>query len=275
MRGPEVGGQGQTAGVQQVAVFQRLIVLVVVGGQAQGPGLDAHIDVLGHQHHFARGKLLAQGRYHAQDLVVRLALGQAGGQSVVQRLGLEQQLAARIAVAGAGQLETGRDVGARCAGQGVQGAAGLARIAGHFRHALFVAVELFEHDHGQVDVVFFKAEQTHRIVHQHIGVEHKQLGRTGMYAFAPSAGASGFDGDRWRCLGRGFQGSQLGQKGGWCLGQRDLGCDAARHGRHALGFAWWPMAARRGIKSLGGQAVGALGGGRRQGHVGWLVKNGL
>jgi hypothetical protein len=75
---PEVGGQRQHAGVEQVAVFQRLVVEVVLGRQAQCACLDAHVDVLGHQHHVARrGAGLAQALHHAQDLVVGLALRQA------------------------------------------------------------------------------------------------------------------------------------------------------------------------------------------------------
>jgi hypothetical protein len=42
-----------------------------------------------------------------------------------------------------------------------------------------VAVELLERDHRQVDVVLFEAEQRGRVVHQHVGVEHEQLGRPG------------------------------------------------------------------------------------------------
>jgi hypothetical protein len=39
-----------------------------------------------------------------------------------------------------------------------------------------MTVKLFEHDHGQENVVFFKSEKAHRVMHQHIGVEHKQFG---------------------------------------------------------------------------------------------------
>ncbi len=55
----------------------------------------------------------------------------------------------------------------------IQGAADLAAIAGHFGHAALVAVQLFEHHHGQEDVVLFKAEQAGGVVQQHIGVQNK------------------------------------------------------------------------------------------------------
>src|SRR5256885_7183803 len=43
-RSPEVLGQGQGACVKQVAVVQNLVVLVVLGCQAQRACLDAHVD---------------------------------------------------------------------------------------------------------------------------------------------------------------------------------------------------------------------------------------
>jgi len=52
----------------------------------------------------------------------------------------------------------------------------LAGVAGDFGHALFVAVQFFQNDHGQKNVMLFKSEETHRVVHQHIGVKYKQLG---------------------------------------------------------------------------------------------------
>ena len=38
-----------------------------------------------------------------------------------------------------------------------------------------LAVQLFQHDHGQKHIMLFKVEQAHRVVHQDIGVEHKEL----------------------------------------------------------------------------------------------------
>ena len=56
----------------------------------------------------------------------------------------------------------------------VEEAARLAGVARGFRHAFLVGVQLFEHDHGQENVVLFKAENCGRVVHQHIGVENEQ-----------------------------------------------------------------------------------------------------
>jgi hypothetical protein len=64
-------------------------------------------------------------------------------------------------------------------GQRVEFAADLAGVARHLAHALLVVVELLQRDHRQEDVVLLEAEQRHRVVHQHVGVEHEQLGRAG------------------------------------------------------------------------------------------------
>jgi len=122
--------------------------------------------------------LFAQGLYHAQNLVVGLALGKAHGQAHVQRLGLEKKLATDIAMARAVQRQAFGHVCALRAGQCIQRAAGLAGIARHFGHPFFVAVQFFQHDHGEVDVMFLKAEQAHGVVHQHVGVQHEKLGGT-------------------------------------------------------------------------------------------------
>jgi hypothetical protein len=58
----------------------------------------------------------------------------------------------------------------------VQQAAGLARVARDFGHALLVGVEFFQRHHRHVDVVLLEAEEAQGVVHQHIGVEHEQLG---------------------------------------------------------------------------------------------------
>ena len=73
---------------------------------------------------------LAQGLDDAQDLVVGLALRQAGRQVVGQRLGLEEQVAASLGVAGGVELQAVGDVGALGAGQRVERAAGLAARCG-------------------------------------------------------------------------------------------------------------------------------------------------
>ena len=171
---PEVKRQHEGARIQQIAVAQHLVALVVIGCQPQRTRLDAHVDVLGHKHHFALGMRLAQSLDHAKNLVVRLALRQAHGQGIVQWLGLEKQAASGLAVTCGVQLETLGNISAVCACQCIKSTAGLPGIASHFSHAFFVAIEFFQHDHWQEDIVFLEAEQAHRIVHQHIGVQHEQ-----------------------------------------------------------------------------------------------------
>ncbi len=86
----------------------------------------------------------------------------------------------------------------------------LARIARDFRHAFLVVVELFQRHHRQIDVVFLEAEQRGRVVHQHVGVEHEQLGAAGLVGGAArarlDAGVDRFEHFRARFLGDGVGG---------------------------------------------------------------------
>ena len=98
------------------------------------------------------------------------------GSMRVQR-GLEVQAALGVLVAQRGERDAGLDrVVVDVGDQRVERAGHLARVARDFRHALLVVVEFFERHHRQIDVVFLEAEQRARIVHQHVGVEHEQLG---------------------------------------------------------------------------------------------------
>jgi len=62
----------------------------------------------------------------------------------------------------------------------VQHARGLTGIAGDFRHALLVVVELFQRHDGQEDVVFLEAIKAAWVVHQHVGVEDEDFGNGGL-----------------------------------------------------------------------------------------------
>ena len=129
---PERRAQFAHAGVEQVGVFENLVVVVVLGGQAQRTRLDAHVDVLRHQDHLALRFPLLQVDDHADDLVVGLADRHAGRQVGADRFGLQEQSSSgRIGVVplegnafGDGVFRAGDDL--------VEEAAGLACVARHF-----------------------------------------------------------------------------------------------------------------------------------------------
>jgi hypothetical protein len=165
---------------------------------------------------------LAQALHHAQDLVVGLALGQAGGQ-LARPAAWSGRTACR-------RLRGGRSWPAGCrpgveaaalvgVARRVQFAADLARIARHLAHALLVVVQFFQRDHRQEDVVFLEAEQRHRVVHQHVGVQHEQLGRPAARGLRPrgraAAGCRG-QSTAWWAGGRaaGVQHRRLQRRGG-------------------------------------------------------------
>ena len=102
---PEIVRQRANAGVQEVGVFEDLVVEIVLGGESERMRLDAHVDVLGHQDDLALRDFLLQVHHHADDLVVGLAYGQVGGQVSADGLGLQEQ------VPGGGVALTSRSIG--------------------------------------------------------------------------------------------------------------------------------------------------------------------
>ena len=210
-----------------------------------------------------------QGLDDAQDLVVRLALRQPLGQWRVDQLGLEEQVALGLAVAGARQRQAlGHLLDAAAlevGGQLVELAADLAHVAGDLGHALLVPVQLLERDHGQEDVVLLEAEQRHRVVHQHVGVEHEELGRAGRLAGA--FGRGGLGGRfRGRLGGRGRFGG--GRAGGGGREAQHFGCRCRyRHGRDDRGCRARFAGGQIGRVSSGIEAAGALCRRLRQWHV--------
>ena len=70
----------------------------------------------------------------------------------------------------------------------VEEATHLAHVARGLREPLLVRVELFEHDHGEVNVVLLEPEDGGRVVHQHVGVEHEQARDTGLVRVSRFAG---------------------------------------------------------------------------------------
>ena len=173
---PKIMGQGQSTRVQKVAVFQDLVILVVLSGQAQCACFDPHVDVFGHQHNFARRVQFAQCLHNPQNLVVGFALRQAHGQADIHDLGLKEQFATSLNVPGGAQRQALLHVRVGRSGKCIKRSAGLTGIARNFRHAFFMTVEFLQNNHRQVDVMLFKLKEAHGVVHQHIGVQHKQLG---------------------------------------------------------------------------------------------------
>ena len=175
VRIPEIGGQFEHAGIQQVGVFQHLVVGIVFGGQSQGARLDPHVDVFRHQDDLPLGEVSRQEQHHAENLVVDLAGGQGQRDVAGDRLRLQEQLAGGGAMAVRCDRHALFD-GVDLAHHFVKETAGLARVARNLGHAFLVLVEFLQRGDRHVDVVLLEAEQTGRIVHQHIGVQHEQLG---------------------------------------------------------------------------------------------------
>ncbi len=54
----------------------------------------------------------------------------------------------------------------------IERAADLTHVSCDIGHAALMVIELFKRDHRQINVVLFKAEDTCRIVHEDIGIQH-------------------------------------------------------------------------------------------------------
>ena len=172
---PEIRRQFARAGVQQVGVFEHLVVEVVLRVQPQRARLDAHVDVFGHQDDRALGKALGEEGHHRQDVVVAAPGGQARRQVQVDCLGLQKQFAGGLAAGGLRESDAVVDAVGAGADDLVEHAAGLTRVARHFRHALLVSIELLEGHDRHEQIVLFEAVDAGGVVHQHVGVENEQL----------------------------------------------------------------------------------------------------
>ena len=123
-----------------------------------------------------------------QDGVVCLVAGQDAGKFSLAGRGLEEEppgfrglLAARAAdiVAAA---DAGRNLQSLfnlrvilLCDQFIQQPADLPRGACCFAGALLESVKFFEHDHGNVEIVFLEAEDAGGIVHQHVRIEDEDF----------------------------------------------------------------------------------------------------
>ena len=89
---PEIARQLAHAGVEQVGVFEHLVVEIILGGEAQRARLDAHVDVLGHQDDL-RALDAASCRCLTTPMIwlSALPLGSGAGRLAVDRLGLQEQ----------------------------------------------------------------------------------------------------------------------------------------------------------------------------------------
>ena len=173
---PEVGRQFEDAGVEQVGVFQYLVVEVVLRLQPERPRLDAHVDVFRHQNDFALRVQALQVNHHGEDLVVGLGSGQPGWQVARDGLGLQEEAAAGLLVRQLKQRDAVLDGAAVAADNVVEVARDLPRVARNFGHALLVVVEFFQRHDRQEDIVLLKAVDAGRVVQQDVGVENKKLG---------------------------------------------------------------------------------------------------
>ena len=193
---PEIGRQLAHAAIEKVGVLENLIVEVILGRDPDRMRLDAHVDVLGYEDDAALRMHTLQVYYDRDDLIVGLAAGERWRQRGRDRLGLQEQPAAGRASARGLERNTARDIAAadrHCGGnQLVEVARSLARVARNFGDAFLVVVELLEREDWQVEIVLFEAIKAGGVVHQHVGIEHKELGKGGLAGLGDLRGETKF-----------------------------------------------------------------------------------
>jgi len=170
-------GRASDAGIQQVAVFQRLVVLVVVGGQAQSTRLDAHVDVLGHQHHFARGVAAgaAPPPRPESGCLPCLAASWWAGCSSAARSGTSACRAASLWPV-LSSVEACRSMSAPGCRPARPGCDWFGVRCGPLRSCLFVTVQLLQHDHRQDRCRAPRSGTgTSGSCSKHVGVQHEEL----------------------------------------------------------------------------------------------------
>ena len=162
-------GEFAIAGVEGFVID--LLIFKILGGDAEGVGLDAGVDVLGDEDGIFAGVHEAVG--DGDDAVVGLVEGEAGDGVCI---GVHGDLNdAAVAV----PLDAVVEVAFFA--QGVYVADGLARGAADIGGILFEFVELFQDIKGDDDVVVGKGKKRAGVVEKDVGVEHEEfdVGRWG------------------------------------------------------------------------------------------------
>nr|ABQ58822.1 Alg8 [Vibrio sp. QY102] len=155
---------------QQRDIIDQLVSVIVLGVDTASARLQAHVDVLGHQHHGEAGVARLQLHQLVDDLVVVEVFRQPGHRrcTFTHKDGKTTTGAALAALDGYPVLDvlrfgTGENL--------IDQADGLATFGGNAMLAGFQFVEFLQHRHRDGDVVFFEVEQGVGIVDQNIGVE--------------------------------------------------------------------------------------------------------
>ena len=161
---PELLIQHIDAGKQEIEILARLVIEVILGIEADHPGADAQVDVLGHQDHLAVLETMHHGLDRSEDTCIARTI-----------TGTEQQLAAGVVAIGEwSEFSKAQAVfdflKGFLADQRIEIPAHLAHVARHLGKPLLAGIQFLQDHHGQHHPVFCKAKQGGGVVHQHVGV---------------------------------------------------------------------------------------------------------
>ncbi|MCY1298313.1 hypothetical protein D9M70_477960 [compost metagenome] len=175
---PERAVEGVVAVGQQRDVVDQLVGVVVLGLDAAGARLQAHVDVLGHQDHGVTGLAGLQLDQLVDDLVVVEVFRQPGDR--LGALAHEDRQEAAAAAGVARDRHAVLDLVGRCAAEDlVDQADGLPAFGRDALLAALQLVQLLQHRHRDGDVVLLEVEQGVGIVDQNVGIEGVERGGGG------------------------------------------------------------------------------------------------
>ncbi|MNN06958.1 hypothetical protein D3C81_1197670 [compost metagenome] len=177
---PERAAQRVVAARQQVDVVDQLVGVVVLRRHPAGARLQAHVDVLGHQHHTLGVVATLQLHQLVDDAVVVEVFGQPG-----DRLGTlahqDRQTTAGPALASLDRNPLLHFLRRGFAQHLVDQANRLAAFGGYGVLSGLELVQFLQHGHRDGDVVLLEVQQCVGVVDQNIGIEDIEggLGRSG------------------------------------------------------------------------------------------------
>ena len=184
---PETGLEHELPGVEHVGVVEHLVGEVVLCRNSEGRRLDAHVDVLRHQHDGALGEGFSDALDGGEYPVVALREVELSGEIRLKWLRFKPEKALRFRVPEERERHARINLSFIRFNQGVERAAHRTGVSRDVGEALLVVVELLERRHRKEDVVLGEAEERERVVHEDVRVENEEPGLAVGYARAAFA----------------------------------------------------------------------------------------
>lgn len=175
---PEIFRQFHDTRVSLIYRLEHLVTGVVLSNQSESFGLGTHTDILRHKNHWTSKKTFLKAQCDRQYLVIVLPSRKPFRQFKTDILGLQEKTPACQPIRGTGQRDSliQRHSRGLCSVENLtQQTHSLTRTPSDPGLALLMVIEFFQNDNGNEDVVITKTIETHRIMHQDVGIQDEQF----------------------------------------------------------------------------------------------------